>query len=171
MYQNTLRTYQHFFLHWTGLRPFLLFLKHGCIGLILIYSIVQATILFLVNNAGCFYCPFSKKNSKCEGVDGLSMSPIKETIDLRAAPFSHICNLSFEHGVFPGKLKFAKILSVFKCDPSLFSNCRPISSLPCLSKVFEKLFYLRLSRFLQSLISLIIISMVLDHITLLLRLS
>ena len=99
------------------------------------------------------------------------MSPIKETIDLRAAPFSHICNLSFEHGVFPGKLKFAKILSVFKCDPSLLSNCRPISSLPCLSKVFEKLFYLRLSKFLQSLMSLINISMALDHITLLLRLS
>ena len=122
MYQNTLRTYQHFFLHWTGLRPLLLFLKHGCIGLILIYSIVQATILFLVNNAGCFYCPFSKKNSKCEGVDGLSMSPIKETIDLRAAPFSYICNLSFEHGVFPDKLKFAKILSVFKSVTLLCSQ-------------------------------------------------
>ena len=42
----------------------------------------------------------SLKNSKCEGVDGLSMSPIKETIDLLAAPLSHICNLSFERGVF-----------------------------------------------------------------------
>ena len=28
-------------------------------------------------------------------------SPIKETFDLLAAPSSHICNLSFEHGVFP----------------------------------------------------------------------
>lgn len=26
------------------------------------------------------------KNSKCEGVDGLAVSPIKETIDLLAAP-------------------------------------------------------------------------------------
>ena len=77
------------------------------------------------------------------------MSPIKETIDLLAAPLSHICNLSFERGVFPDKLKIAKILPVFKSDdPSLFSNYRPISILPCLSKVFEKLFYLRLSGFL-----------------------
>ena len=40
----------------------------------------------------------SLKNSKCEGVDGLSISPIKETIDLLAVPLSHICNLSFERG-------------------------------------------------------------------------
>ena len=65
----------------------------------------------------------SRKNSKCEGVDGLSMSPIKETIDLLAAPLSRICNLSFEHRVFPDKLKTAKILPVFKSDgTSLFSN-------------------------------------------------
>ena len=91
----------------------------------------------------------SLKNSKCEGVDGLSISPIKETIDLLAVPLSHICNLSFERGVFPDKLKIAKILPVFKSDdPSLFSNYRPMSILACLSKVFEKLFYLRLSGFL-----------------------
>ena len=91
----------------------------------------------------------SLKNSKCEGVDGLSMSLIKETFDLLAAPLSHICNLSFEHGVFPDKLKIAKILPVFKSDdPSLFSNYRRISILPCLSKVLEELFYLRLSEFL-----------------------
>ena len=91
----------------------------------------------------------SLKNSKCEGVDALSISPIKETIDLLTVPLSHICNLSFERGVFPDKLKIAKILPGFKSDdPSLFSNYRPISILPCLSKVFRKLFYLRLSGFL-----------------------
>lgn len=92
------------------------------------------------------------KNSKCEGVDDLSMSTIKEAIDLLAAPLSHICNLSFEHGVFPDKLKTAKILPVFKSDdPSLFSNYRPIYILPCLFKVLEKLFYLRLLGFLTKL--------------------
>ena len=55
----------------------------------------------------------SLKNSKCEGVDGLSLSPIKETIDLLAAPLSHICNLSFERGVFPDKLKNCKDSSCF----------------------------------------------------------
>ena len=92
----------------------------------------------------------SLKNSKCEGFDGLCISPIKDTIDLIAAPLTHICNLSFSQGVFPDKLKTAKILPIFKCDDSsLFSNYRPISILPCLSKVFEKLFYFRLSAFLE----------------------
>ena len=82
--------------------------------------------------------------------DGLCISPIKDSIDLIAAPLTHICNLSFSQGVFPDKLKTAKILPIFKCDDSsLFSNYRPISILPCLSKVFEKLFYFRLSAFLE----------------------
>ena len=73
----------------------------------------------------------SLKNSKYEGIDGLSISSIKEIIDILAAALSHICNLSFEHGVFPDRLKIAKILPVFKSDdPSLFSNYRPLSILP-----------------------------------------
>ena len=68
----------------------------------------------------------SLKNSKCEGFDGLCISPIKDTIDLIAAPLTHICNLSFSQGVFTDKLKTAKILPIFKCDDSsLFSNYRP----------------------------------------------
>ena len=50
------------------------------------------------------------KNSKCEGFDGLCISPIKDTIHLIAAPLTHISNLSFSQGVFPDKLKTAKIL-------------------------------------------------------------
>ena len=77
------------------------------------------------------------------GFYGLCISPIKENIDLIAAPLSLICNRSFSQGVFPDKLKTAEILPIFNCaDSSLFSNYKPISILPCLSKVFEKLFYL-----------------------------
>lgn len=95
---------------------------------------------------------YSLKNSTCEGSDGLCISPIKETIDLIAVPLSHICNLSFSHGLFPTSLKTAKILPIVKCDDSsLLSNYRPISILPCLSKVFEKLFYIRLFGFLDKL--------------------
>ena len=86
------------------------------------------------------------------GFDGLCISPTKDTgtIDLIAAPLTHICNLSFSQGVFPDKFKTAKILPIFKCDDSsLFSNYRPISILSCLSKVFEKLFYFRLSALLE----------------------
>ena len=93
----------------------------------------------------------SLTNSKSEGQDGICITPIKdEVIDLWAPPpLSFICNLSFSLGVFPDALKIAKILPVFKCDDNTsFSNYRPISILPCFSKILEKLYYSRLSQFL-----------------------
>ena len=45
-------------------------------------------------------------------------------------------------GICPLELKIAKVVPVFKSrDPSLFTNYRPISVLPFLSKVFEKIVY------------------------------
>ena len=86
-----------------------------------------------------------KNYSKREGVDGLSMPLIY-------APLSDICNLSLEHGVFPDKLKIARILPVFKSDDP--------------KEVFEDIFNLRLLEFLTKFI--ITSSTVLDLITLLL---
>ena len=104
----------------------------------------------------------SLKNSKCEGFDGLCISPIKENIDLIAAPFSLICNLSFSLGVFPDKL-----LPIFNCaDSSLFSNYKPISILPCFSKVFEKLFYLSDCLVFLKNLTFLVINMASDHIIL-----
>ena len=114
----------------------------------------------------------SLKNSKCEGVDGLSLSPIKETIDLLAAPLSHICNLYFERGVFPINSKLQRFFLFLKAMTLL---CSQIIGLFLLSPV--SLRFLRNSitsgyrNSLQSSISLIITSTVLDLITLLLWLS
>ena len=92
----------------------------------------------------------SMKNSFSEGVDNISILPLKESIDLLAAPLAYICNSSFSKGKFPDKLKIAKILPVYKSDDkSSFTNYRPISILPCFSKVLEKLFHSRLSEFLS----------------------
>ncbi len=45
-------------------------------------------------------------------------------------------------GIFPDKLKVAKIMPIHKKDDeSLFTNYRPISLLPAISKIFEKSFY------------------------------
>ena len=94
----------------------------------------------------------SLRNSKSEGLDGLCISPIKASIHILASPLSYICNLSFSTGIFPVKLKIAKVLPVFKSDDiTHFSNYRPISILPCLSKVLQKLFYFRLYTFITKL--------------------
>ena len=61
-----------------------------------------------------------------------------------------LVNQSFQSGVFPDKLKVAKVITLFKKgNPELPSNYRPISLLPIFSKIFEKLMYRRLFRFLE----------------------
>lgn len=52
-------------------------------------------------------------------------------------------------GIVPSKLKIAKVIPLYKSEnPELFSNYRPISILPCLSKILERLMYNRLYNFL-----------------------
>ena len=61
-----------------------------------------------------------------------------------------LVNQSFQSGIFPDKLKIAKVIFIFKKgNPELPSNYRPISLLPIFSKIFEKVMYKRLHRFLE----------------------
>ena len=56
-----------------------------------------------------------------------------------ASPMSIIINQSLYTGIFPEKLKIAKIIPIFKKgDPHLLENYWPISLLSAISKVFEK---------------------------------
>ena len=53
-------------------------------------------------------------------------------------------------GIFPDKLKIAKVSPIFKKDDeTLFTNYRPISILPTLSKVFEKVIFKQLYQYFQ----------------------
>ena len=52
---------------------------------------------------------------------------------------THIINLSLHTGIFPDKLKLAKVIPVFKKgDRTKLDNYRPISILPAISKIFER---------------------------------
>ena len=56
-----------------------------------------------------------------------------------AKPLSIIINQTLKTGVFPDKLKIAKVTPVYKKgNENTFCNYRPISLLPSISKVFEK---------------------------------
>ena len=64
------------------------------------------------------------------------------------SPLTYVCNLSLTSGVFPDKMKLAKVLPIFKGgDKHIFTNYRPVSLLPQCSKVLEKLFNIRLNEF------------------------
>ncbi len=54
-------------------------------------------------------------------------------------------------GIFPDKLKIAKICPIHKKDDdTLFTNYRPISLLPAISKIFEKVILKQLYEFFQA---------------------
>ena len=54
-------------------------------------------------------------------------------------PLTLIINQILKTGVFPSQLKIAKVIPIFKKDDNkMFNNYRPISLLPVLSKVVEK---------------------------------
>ena len=59
-------------------------------------------------------------------------------------------NDAINKGVFPDSLKIAKITPVHKKDePTDKENYEPVSVLPLLSKVFERLLYDQLSEYLE----------------------
>ena len=77
--------------------------------------------------------------TKAAGIDQISGKCLKDGARVLAKPISELCNLSMALGSFPSACKIAKVKPLFKkglkADPL---NYRPISLLPLLSKVFEK---------------------------------
>ena len=91
----------------------------------------------------------SLKNS-ASGYDDISPMLLKTSINHISVPLSHICNLSLTEGVFPDDLKLTNVIPLFKADDSmLFNNYRPVSILCVISKVFEKIMFNRLQKFLN----------------------
>ena len=61
-------------------------------------------------------------------------------------------NNSLSEGIFPECFNAAKIIPIFKSgDSNSTANYRPISMLPFLSKMFEKLMCARLDSYLKSI--------------------
>ena len=88
----------------------------------------------------------SKINSKHScGHDDISTILMKNICPLILSPITLILNQSLSTGIFPDRLKIAKIIPLFKKeDPHKLDNYRPISLLPAFSKIFEKAVFLQL---------------------------
>ena len=85
------------------------------------------------------------KVNKSKGHDDISYNVVSKSFGELCTPLKHIFELSFENGIFPVNLKIAKVTAVYKSgDSSSLSNYRPISVLPCFSKMFERIMYTRL---------------------------
>jgi hypothetical protein len=89
--------------------------------------------------------------NKATGPDGIGNVLLREAAVPLAQPLSELLNFSMSLCKFPTAWKNAQVVPIFKKgDPSLCTNYRPISLLPCLSKVFEKLLFDHIYNFLIS---------------------
>ena len=80
-------------------------------------------------------------------VSSLVLKDIKSTI---SSTLANVFNLCIEHGYFPDELKIGCITSVFKKgDKSDISSYRPICSLSPFSKIFERIIYDRMIKFID----------------------
>ena len=91
----------------------------------------------------------SLKTNKSSGYDDISANVVKRVSDEIFVILKHTFNISLAKGVFPGKLKIARLTPIFKKgNNTLVTNYRPISVLPCFSKSLERIMYNRLYKFL-----------------------
>jgi hypothetical protein len=84
------------------------------------------------------------------GFDGISTKLVKTIKIALLGPITLIINQMLHNGIFPDKLKIAKIIPIYKKDDeTLFTNYRPISLLPAISKIFEKVIFNQLYQYFQ----------------------
>ena len=84
------------------------------------------------------------------GYDNISSKLLKEITDSVSCTLSKIINQSLCTGIFPSKLKLAKVIPLYKKDDEKqFGNYRPISLLSSISKTFERVAFDQLYDYLS----------------------
>lgn len=82
--------------------------------------------------------------NKSSGHDNIGNFIVKRVASEIVKPLTMIFNLSISTGVVPDNLKIAKVVPIYKKgDAELLSNYRPVSVLPCFSKILERLVFNR----------------------------
>lgn len=91
------------------------------------------------------------KNKKSEGGDGYNTWFLKEMKESVSLPISIIINKSLDQGSVPLELKVARVVPIYKKgDQELLSNYRPISVISPISKVLEKVMFIRLTSYMKN---------------------
>ena len=87
--------------------------------------------------------------TKAAGIDRLGGKFLKDGASILAAPIAQLCNLSILLSDFPDQCKIAKLKPLFKKgSPTEPKNYRPISLLPLVSKLIEKVIHDQTQKFL-----------------------
>ena len=108
------------------------------------FSFIPVTPKQLIETMGKF------KTSQGSGLDGISNFFLKVGMPALAGSLSELFSMSMSLGLFPDDWKIARVAPIYK-DGSQDenSNYRPISVLPIISRLFEKLVYDQVYGFLN----------------------
>ena len=88
---------------------------------------------------------FSLKTNKSLGFDNIHVDVTRNLYNELKIPLINIFNLSLNTRIFPDRMKAAKITPIVKKgEKCKISNYRPISVLPCFSKILEQTMHNRL---------------------------
>jgi hypothetical protein len=90
------------------------------------------------------------KPKTSRGKDNLSNKVLKQIKNEISECLTIIINQCFSKGIFPNSLKIAKVIPLYKKNQNyLFDNYRPVSILPSISKVFEKIMHTQIYDYLN----------------------
>ena len=91
------------------------------------------------------------KSKNSSGKDEISNKVLKSIKDEIAKPLTIIINQSLKTRIFPEALKIAKVKPLYKKgDNFCLNNYRPISLLPTISKIFERVMFTQLYSYLNA---------------------
>lgn len=89
--------------------------------------------------------------SNAKGVDGISLEMIKLSLPITLPYITHIINSCLEQGFFPQSWKEALVIPIPKVNnPENVTDLRPISLLPVLSKVLEKVVSQQVTEYVET---------------------
>ena len=89
-------------------------------------------------------------NKPSKGHDGISNIMLKSISDGILYPLCLIFNKSISEGIFPSQMKMVEVIPFYKGrEIDMLVNYQPISLLITVSKLLEKLVYIRVYKFLE----------------------
>ena len=131
------------------------FKNHPSITLIKSNVNVSNNFFFMEVNFSDIFKETSSLNSKKQGTkDEIPAKCLKTACSESPSYLTKVWNEMLTENSFPQNLKLADVVPVFKkCDPTCAKNYRPISALPTVSKVFERLMHDQITTYMDAHLS------------------
>ena len=104
--------------------------------------------------------------SKATPVGDIPAEMLKSTTDVHVSLLTKIINSSIRNGCFPDELKAAEVAPIFKKNDDLDKeNYRPVSVLPHVSKIIERVMYIQIENFMEDKLSKLLTGFRKNHST------